>query len=86
MKNTINSLGWIAVIVFLVCSFLLFWQIQQNEHAERMVDKAIEQRKQSQTIVLDDAGAKSSKTNWFTIVLRTAAKYISTALAKIFLG
>jgi|GEM_PF-6575881 len=53
MKNTITVLQWAFAIVVAILVFLFFWQKQQNEHTEKMIDKAAEQAKQNRSEVIE---------------------------------
>lgn len=50
-----------ALILAVVFGFMLFWQKQQNEHTERMVENAVVQAQQKQKPIIELVRVEQAK-------------------------
>lgn len=82
MKNFTTTLGWVCAITFGFIILLLLFQKQQNVHDEKMMDKAIEMSKlsnsASNSLQMENEstgeGIKSSLKSFFAFVVTIFTK------------
>lgn len=85
MKTFTTTLGWACGITFVFIILLILFQKQQNTHAEKMMDKAIEMSKLSHDACSNTFQLKHESTgDGVKRSLKSFCAFVVTVFTKIF--